>query len=130
MKKLKVLLIIIAISQLVLWWISFFAPKFFLEVAMWLHSVNVDIWYPISMFSARLFAFWFGIFYILKNVEKNKFWIDLMIFVQIFDFIWGLIYVLNWSVPLSSALFPMFNAFIFSVLLYVFSRDNSIKFIK
>lgn len=130
MKKLKFLLVIIAVSQLVLWLISFFFPEFFLEVAMWLKNVNPDIGYPISMFSARLFAFWFGIFYILKNIEKNKFWIDVMIFIQVFDFIWGLIYVLNWNVALSAAAFPMFNAFVFSVLLYVFSRNNSIKFIK
>lgn len=130
MKPLKILLVMIAISQIVLWAISFLFPQFFLEVAMWLKSVHPDIGYPMSMFSARLFAFGIWIFYILKNIEKNKFWIDMMIFIQVFDFVWGLVYVLNGNVSLSAAAFPMFNAFVFSVLLYVFSRNNSIKFIK
>lgn len=128
MKKLKILLIIIWISQIILWIFSLLVPGLFLETAMWLSKVNPDIWYPMWMLAARFFAFGIWLFYMSKHIEKSKFWIDMMILIQIIDLFSWIFYVTTWSVEFSVAAFPMFNAIIFALLLFIFSRSKDINF--
>lgn len=126
MKPLKILLCIIGISQIVLWILSLFAPHFFIETAMGLQAIPTDTAYPLGMLSARFFAYGIGIFYILKNISSSKFWILNMAFIQAFDFAVGLFYVVSGVVALSAAALPLFNAFVFCILLIVFTRNHSL----
>lgn len=118
MKKLKVLLRVIGVVQLILGLLYLFVPLQFL--ALLGHSIpQTDIAYPLGMLAARFLAYGIGMFFIANAPEKHRFWIDNMIFIQAIDLAVGVFYTATGVVGLALSGFPMFNATLFIILLTV-----------
>lgn len=118
MNKLKTLLRIIGVVQLILGIGFLVAPSPFL-VLMGLSAPAPDNNYMFGMLAARLLAYGFGMFAIARAPEENQFWINNMILIQIIDLAAGLFYTFTGVVNIANALFPMFNATVFIVLLWL-----------
>lgn len=118
MKKLRVLLRVIGVVQIVLGLGLLFTPAFFLEW-MGLSVPPTDVNYILGMLSARFLAYGLGMFYVARAPGENIFWINNMILIQIIDLAVGLFYTLNGTIPLAVSAFPMFNATVFIILLYL-----------
>jgi len=117
MKKLKILLRLIGVVQLMLGAGLLFAPLAFTGW-MGLSATQTDINYLFGMLAARFIAYGVGMFVIAREPEKNIFWIKNMMFIQIIDLAVGLLYTVNGTLTLSVSAFPMFNATVFAVLLF------------
>lgn len=114
--KLKVLLYVIGVVQVVLGLFYLFAPQALL--GMMGHSIpKSDIGYPLGMLAARFLAYGVGMFFIAGQPEQGRFWIGNMIFVQAVDLAAGIFYTATGVVGLGLSGFPMFNASLFIVLL-------------
>jgi hypothetical protein len=114
--KLKVLLRVIGVVQLVLGLMYLFIPMQFL--GMMGHSVpDADIAYPLGMLAARFLAYGVGMLFIANEPEKQLFWINNMILIQALDLAVGIFYTVTGIVGLSHSGFPMFNATLFIILL-------------
>ena len=116
MKKLKVLLRLIGIVQIVLGLFYLFAPLNFLSM-QGLSMPEADIAYPLGMLAARFLAYGIGMFFIANAPEKNRFWINNMILIQALDLVAGIFYTATGVVALAHSGFPMFNASLFIILL-------------
>ena len=125
MKKLKVLLYIIGVVQIILGVLALFFPAFFIEVAMGLSAMNPDMAYPLGMFASRLLVFGVGMFIVAKNPIKHILLIDGMIAVQVLDLLAGISSIATGTVAFSAAAFPMFNATLFIVLLSLWRPKKS-----
>ncbi len=114
--KLKVLLRVIGVVQLVLGLMYLFIPMKFL--GMMGHSVpEPDIAYPLGMLAARFLAYGVGMLFIAREPEKQLFWINNMILIQVLDLAVGIFYTATGIAGLSHSGFPMFNATLFIILL-------------
>ncbi len=114
--KLKVLLCVIGVVQLVLGLMYLFIPMKFL--GMMGHSIpQADIAYPLGMLAARFLAYGIGMLFIAREPEKQLFWINNMILIQAVDLAVGVFYTVTGIVGLSHSAFPMFNATLFILLL-------------
>ena len=114
--KLKVLLRVIGVVQLVLGLVYLFIPMQFL--GMMGHSIpQADIAYPLGMLAARFLAYGVGMLFIAREPEKQLFWINNMILIQAVDLAVGVFYTVTGIVGLSHSAFPMFNATLFIILL-------------
>jgi hypothetical protein len=71
------------------------------------------------MLAARFIAYGAGMFIIAREPVKNIFWINNMILIQLIDLAVGLLYTINGTLTLAVSAFPMFNAMIFAVLLFI-----------
>lgn len=116
MQKLKYLLRVIGVVQLVLGLALLITPGFFLEW-MGLSTPPSDINYMLGMLSARFIAYGLGMFYIARAPEENIFWINNMILIQVIDLAVGIFYTLNGTISLAVSAFAMFNASVFIILL-------------
>ncbi|MCB0035352.1 MAG: hypothetical protein KDE51_15075 [Anaerolineales bacterium] len=118
MQKFKILLRVIGIVQLVLGVAFLLAPAYLL---MWmgLSATPADGNYMLGMLSARFIAYGIGMFYIAQAPEKNLFWINNMILIQVVDLAVGLFYTVNSTISLSVSAFPLFNATLFIILLFL-----------
>jgi len=114
--KLKVLLRVIGVVQLVLGVLYLFIPIRFLEM-QGLSTPLADNAYPLGMLAARFLAYGVGMFFIANAPEKQSFWINNMILVQGLDLVVGIFYTATGIVNLSHSGFPMFNATLFIILL-------------
>jgi len=114
--KLKVLLRVIGVVQLVLGVLYLFIPVRFLEM-QGLSTPLADNAYPLGMLAARFLAYGVGMFFIANAPEKQLFWINNMILVQGLDLVVGIFYTATGIVNLSHSGFPMFNATLFIILL-------------
>jgi len=122
--KLKILLRIIGGVQIILGALYLFIPMQFL--AMMGHSVPAaDIAYPLGMLAARFLAYGLGMFVIANDPEKNLFWINNMILIQAIDLVVGIFYTVSGVVRLSLSGFPMFNATLFIILLWLWRPKSS-----
>ncbi len=122
--KLKVVLWIIGISQLILGAAFMFFPDQFIEF-MELPAINDQTKYLLAMLAARFFAYGVGMLYATRNPEANKLWIVNMILIQVIDWLAAAYYVLVGTVDFSSVAFAMFNATVFIVLLAIFQPRSS-----
>ena len=112
--KLKVLLRVIGVGQLVLGLMYLFIPMNFL--GMMGHSIpEPDIAYPLGMLAARFLAYGVGMLFIANEPEKQLFWINNMILIQVLDLAVGIFYTATGIVGLSHSGFPMFNATLFII---------------
>jgi hypothetical protein len=118
MQKLRIVLWIIGIVQLVLGLALLFVPAYFLGW-MGLSVPPTDVNYMLGMLSARFLAYGLGMFFIAGAPEENIFWINNMILIQVIDLVVGLFYTLNGTIGLAVSAFPMFNAAVFIVLLWL-----------
>lgn len=117
MKKLTVLLRVIGVVQLLLGAGLLFAPSMFVAW-MGLSATATDINYLFGMLAARFIAYGAGMFFIAGAPEKNVFWIQNMLFIQLIDLAVGLFYTMNGTLALAASAFPMFNATVFATLLF------------
>ncbi|MDO8604065.1 MAG: hypothetical protein Q7K40_01500 [bacterium] len=124
MKKLKILLRLIGVVQLILGAGLLFVP---LNLVGWmgLSVIPTDGAYLLGMLAARFLAYGVGMFAIAKNPEKNVFWIKNMLFIQIVDLAVGIFYTINGTLALSVSLFPMVNATAFVALLLFWMPKKS-----
>lgn len=123
MKKLKIVLIVIGVVQLVLGLLYLVIPFQFLTT-MGHTTPQTDIAYPLGMLAARFLAYGVGMFFIARDPEKNRFWINNMIFVQAVDLAVGIFYTATGVVSLSLSGFPIFNATLFILLLTLWRPKN------
>jgi len=129
MRKLTVLLWIIGIVQLVLGVLFLVAPQAIIGW-MGLTIPAADAGYILGMLAARFIAYGIGMFYIARNPQGNRFWINNMILIQVIDLAVGLFYTLNGTITLSVSAFAMFNATVFIILLLLWrpkSDERSIE---
>ena len=120
MTRLKVLLYIVAASQLVLGALTLFAPGPFFAW-MGLSVPPADNQYMLAMLAARFLAYGAGFVMLARSAEPDPFWIRNMVLVQAIDFAAGLYYVATGVIGLSVAAFPMVNAALFGVLLWLWT---------
>ncbi|MFZ5881091.1 MAG: hypothetical protein ACOY0R_17115 [Chloroflexota bacterium] len=114
--KLKVLLRVIGVVQLILGAFYLFLPLQFLSM-QGLSTPGADNAYPLGMLAARFLAYGIGMFFIASDPEKNSFWVNNMILIQAVDLAVGIFYTVTGTVALSHSIFPIFNATLFIVLL-------------
>ena len=114
--KLKVVLRIIGGVQLILGALYLLIPTQFLAL-QGLSIPGTDNAYPLGMLAARFLAYGIGMFYIARDPEKNRFWINNMILIQAVDLLVGIFYTTIKVVSLANSVFPMFNATLFILLL-------------
>jgi hypothetical protein len=118
MQKLKVLLRVIGVVQLVLGMAFLFAPALFLET-MGYSTPSPDLNYMFGMLAARFVAYGVAMVVIARMPERNIFWINNMLLIQIIDLAVGLFYTFTGTVSLAISAFPMFNASLFIILLFL-----------
>lgn len=123
MTRLKVLLWVVGISQIVLGALTLFAPTFFFET-MGLSAPPADNTYMLGMLGARFLAYGLGMFWLARQAVPDLFWIRNMILIQLIDLGAGAFYLATGVIGLSVAAFPMFNATVFAVLLYLWSNPD------
>ena len=124
--KLKVLLRVIGVVQLVLGLLYLFIPMQLL--GMMGHSIpQADIAYPLGMLAARFLAYGVGMFFIANQPEKHLFWINNMILIQAVDLAVGVFYTATGIVGLSHSAFPMINATLFIILLTLWRPKATAK---
>lgn len=124
MQKLKVLLGIIGVVQLVLGLALLLAPAYFLQ-SMGLSVPPGDVNYMLGMLSARFLAYGLGLFFIARAPQQNIFWLNNMIFIQGIDLAVGLYYTLTGTLSFAVSAFPMFNATLFIILLLLWRPKTS-----
>ena len=78
-----------------------------------------DAGYILGMLAARFIAYGIGMFWCAHAPEQNLFWINNMILIQVIDLMAGVYYTATGIVDLSSSAFPMFNATLFTILLWL-----------
>ena len=118
MKKLTILLRAVGILQIVLGAAYLLAPGAFTEW-MKLSPAPHDANYAYGMLASRFIAYGIGMFVIARNPQRNIFWIKNMILIQGVDLGVGVFYTAKGVLSLSSSAFPMFNAFLIAVLLFL-----------
>ena len=114
--KLKVLLRVIGVVQLILGAFYLFLPLQFLSM-QGLSTPGADNAYPLGMLAARFLAYGIGMLFIARDPEKHVFWINNMILIQAVDLAVGIFYTATGVVALAHSGFPMFNATLFIILL-------------
>ena len=124
MKKLQGLLMVIGVVQLVLG-IGFLLAPSALMGAMGLSVPAQDVNYMLGMLGARFVAYGIGMFWIARDPEQNLFWIYNMLLIQVVDLAVGVVYTVNGTVPLAVSAFPMFNATVFIILLWVWRPKSA-----
>ncbi len=116
MRNLKILSAMIGIVQIILGLGFLFAP------ALMLKSMNIgapvaDINYILAMLAARFLVYGAGMFIILRDPLRHRFWIDGMIAVQAIDLAAGIYYTASGVIGISTSGLAMFNATLFIILL-------------
>lgn len=111
---LKILLYVIALSQLVLAGFTLFLPLTFFGL-MGLSVPAPDNGYMIGMLGARFLAYGLGMIMLARMPRPSRFWLANMALIQIIDFALGGAYLALGRIPLSVAGFPMTNAAIFAL---------------
>lgn len=118
MKKLRVFLMSVGVIQILLGIAYLFFPQQFLHALG--HTVPLDdINYPLGMLAARFLAYGAGMFVIARAPEQHRFWILNMVFIQVIDLAVGIFYTLNGTITLALSGFPMFNATLIALLLWL-----------
>lgn len=122
MKKVKILLSVVGVVQLVLGALYLLVPNSLLH---WVgHSpVADDIAYPLGMLSARFLVYGALLLLAVRNPEENRTIIQGMFWIQIIDLAVGLFYTLQGTVGIALSGFPMFNATLFALLLWLWMPE-------
>ncbi len=118
MKKIQALLFIVGIVQIVLGLAYLLAPHGILH---WMgHSaIADDIGYPLGMLSSRFLVYGVLLLVAAKNPGQNRLMITGMMWIQLVDLAVGVFYTLQSTVALSLSAFPMFNATVIALLLWL-----------
>ncbi len=124
MNRLKILLYIIAISQIALGALTALVPGPFF-IWMGLTAPPADNQYMLGMLSARFFAYGIGMIVLARASRPDRFWLLNMVLIQLIDLAAGLFYVSNGTIGWEVAAFPMFNATIFAALLWLWMPQSN-----
>ena len=118
---LKIVLWLVAISQFALGVLTLFVPS---QFAGWmgLPVPPGGDGYLLAMLGARFVASGVGLVWLARQTVPERFWVRNMVLIQMLDLVAGAAYVATGNVPLAAAAFPMFNAGLFALLLWIFSR--------
>lgn len=124
--KLKALLIAVGVVQLVLGLAYLFIPH---ELLRWMgHSIPTDdLNYPLGMLAARFLAYGLGMFVIARAPDRHAFWIQNMVMIQVLDLAVGLFYTFSGTIPLNLSAFPMFNAALIAMLLWLWRPKSTVQ---
>lgn len=117
MKKLKALLIVVGVIQMILGLAYLVAPEAVLA-AMGYSAIARDIGYPLGMLSARFIVYGVLLLIASRDPARHKLLITGMVGIQLIDLAVGLFYTVGGAVPLGVSAFPMFNALWISILLW------------
>lgn len=109
----KILLWLIAVSQLVLGALTLFLPLTFFGL-MGLTVPAPDNGYMIGMLGARFLAYGVGMILLARSPAPSRFWLANMLFIQAIDLSLGLVYLGLGRVTLAVVGLPMVNAAIFA----------------
>ena len=114
----------VGVVQLVLGLAYLFFPH---ELLRWMgHSIPADdLNYPLGMLAARFLAYGLGMFVIARAPNRHLFWIQNMVLIQMIDLAVGLFYTFVGTVPLKLSAFPMFNAMLIAVLLWLWRPKST-----
>ena len=123
MTRLKILLWIVAASQWVLGALVLLAPGPFFAW-MGLSVPPADNQYMLGMLAARFLAYGLGMAALARTQDPDPFWIRNMVLIQAIDFGAGLYYIATGVIGPEVAAFPMFNAALFAVLLWLWTPGN------
>lgn len=124
MTRLRALLWIIAASQLVLGGLTLIAPTTFFGW-MGLTAPPADNKYMLGMLAARFLAYGVGMAMLARQPIPDRFWILNMVLIQVIDLAVGIAYITTGALAPAVAAFPMFNATVFAVLLWLWQpRDE------
>ena len=123
--KLKALLIAVGVVQIVLGLAYLFIPH---ELLRWMgHSIPADdLNYPLGMLAARFLAYGLGMFVIARAPDRHLFWIQNMVLIQAIDLAVGLFHTFVGTIPLKLSAFPMFNAVLIAVLLWLWRPKSTV----
>ena len=118
MKKINVLLFVVGIVQLVLGLLYLLMPHTILH---WMgHSaVADDIAYPLGMLSSRFMVYGTLLLLVSRSPEDNRMLILGMIWIQVIDLAVGVFYTMQGTVGIALSGFPMFNATVIALLLWL-----------
>jgi hypothetical protein len=118
MKKIRVLVFVVGIVQIILGLAFLLAPH---GILRWMgHSpIANDISYPLGMLSSRFLVYGALMLIAAKNPGENRLLIMGMVWIQIIDLAVGMFYTLQSTVALSLSAFPMFNATVIALLLWL-----------
>ncbi len=118
MKKLQVLLRVVGVVQLVLGVGYLLFPHVLLQ-AMGHSAIAADIAYPLGMLASRFLVYGALLLLIARNPIANRLLISGMVFIQLIDLAVGLFYTAQGTVGLALSAFPMFNATVIALLLWL-----------
>ena len=118
MTRLRVILLIVAVSQLVLGLAVISVPGPFLAT-MGLSVPPADTNYMLGMLGARFLAYGIGMLALARSAAPDPLWIRNMVLVQLIDLAAGLYYLGTGVIGIRTAAFPMFNAALFASLLWL-----------
>lgn len=118
MKKVKVLLLVVGIVQIVLGLLYMLMPNATLH---WMgHStVADDIAYPLGMLSSRFIVYGALLLLASRSPAEHRLLIVGMVWIQIIDLAVGLYFTLQGTVGIALSGFPMFNATVIALLLWL-----------
>ena len=116
MRNLKILSAVIGIVQIILGLGFLFAPTLMLN-SMGIDTPAADINYVLAMLAARFLVYGAGMFAIMRDPLKYRFWIDGMIAIQIIDLGAGIFYTVSGVIAIGASGLAMFNAGMFILLL-------------
>lgn len=118
MKKINVLLCVVGVVQLVLGLLYLLMPNNLLH---WMgHSaVANDIAYPLGMLSSRFLVYGYLLLLASKSPADNRMLILGMMWIQVIDLAVGVFYTLQGTIGIALSGFPMFNAAVFALLLWL-----------
>jgi hypothetical protein len=118
MLKLRVLLWVVAISQLLLGALVLFVPgPFFLAMGLSAPPANNN--YMLGMLAARFIAYGLAFVALARAEKPDAGWIRNMALIQVIDFAVGLYYTTTGVIGPSVTALPMFNAAVFACLLWL-----------
>jgi hypothetical protein len=122
--KLRILVKIVAVLQIVLGILYLTAPQWLLNSMG--HSIpQADINYPLGMLASRFLVVGVVFWIISGDLNKHALWLKAMFAIQAIDLAVGLGYSLTSVVALSISAFPMFNAALIMLLLFLWKPEQN-----
>jgi len=122
MLKLKILLRVVGVIQIILGILYLIIPEVILQKLG--HTIpQTDIFYVLGMLASRFIAYGLAFIYISNEPLKHVLWVYFMIIIQIIDLCVGIFYTTTGVVTLELSGFAMFNASWIIILLYLFTKN-------
>ena len=82
-------------------------------------AVADDIAYPLGMLSSRFMVYGTLLLLVSRSPEDNRMLILGMIWIQVIDLVVGMFYTMQGTVGIALSGFPMFNAAVIALLLWL-----------